>query len=242
VVKRGEIIPKIIGKAPEAEQPPAAELSPITLPESCDTCHTHLVNDGTRLYCPNPACPKKLLHRLKKWVAVLDIRELGEKLIEALFASGRVTQIHELYTLTEAELTPYFLDAESLAKNKTSKGAAKVLSSIMMKRQLSLSQFTAGFDFEGVAENIMELVTAAGFNTLEKLRAAKPEDLAAVYETKKGARTCIAGVSGIGEITAQVIVEGMRECAAEMDAVLKAGVISIAPPVTGALPLSGLSF
>ncbi|MDR2596252.1 MAG: DNA ligase (NAD(+)) LigA, partial [Treponema sp.] len=82
VVKRGEIIPKIEGLAPVSQPKDTEE---IVFPEICDTCGTKLTDAGTRLYCPNIQCPKRLLHRLEKWVSVLDIRELGIKLIKQLF-------------------------------------------------------------------------------------------------------------------------------------------------------------
>jgi DNA ligase (NAD+) len=75
----------------------------------------------------------------------------------------------------------------------------------------------------------MVKITDAGFDTLEKLKAASIADLSAVY--------------GLGEITAAVIIEGLKECAEEIDAVLKTGVITIAtPPPEESLPLRGLSF
>jgi DNA ligase (NAD+) len=87
----------------------------------------------------------------------------------------------------------------------------------------------AGFDFDGVGETIMDKVVAAGFDTLEKLRGAGVEELAAVY--------------GLGEISARTIVEGLSETGEEMDRVLAAGVISIAaPPPSDAQPLRGCSF
>jgi DNA ligase (NAD+) len=107
--------------------------------------------------------------------------------------------------------------------------AAKVVRHIQTIRRLSLAAFVAGFDFEGVGETIMEKVVQAGFDTLETLRAASVEGLAAVY--------------GLGEITARTILEGLRETAAEMDAVLAGGIISIAPPPDrDAQPLRGFSF
>jgi DNA ligase (NAD+) len=107
--------------------------------------------------------------------------------------------------------------------------AAKVVRHIQTKRDLPLAAFVAGFDFEGVAETTMEKIAAAGFDTLEKLRNAQTADLASVY--------------GLGEITAAVIVDGLKECADEMDAVLKTGVITIAlPPPQETQPLRGLSF
>jgi DNA ligase (NAD+) len=154
-------------------------------------------------------------------VSVLDIRELGEKLIQQLFDKERVRHPADLYTLTTEELSLYDRMGEL--------SAAKVLRHIMTPRELSLAAFIAGFDFEGVGELIMEKVVQAGFDTLEKLRAASMEDLAAVY--------------GLGEITARTIYDELRECATEIDAVLAQGVISIAPPPDeAALPLKGYSF
>ena len=218
VVKRGEIIPKIEGLAPVSKE---SELSEIIFPRICAACDTELVDASTRLYCPNPECPKRLLHRLEKWVSVLDIRELGDKLLEQLFEKG-VTQIHQLYELKAEELAEYDRMGEI--------SAAKVIRHIQTKRNLSLAVFVAGFDFEGVAETTIEKIALAGFDTLEKIRGAKAEDLSAIYS--------------LGDITARVITEGLKECAQEMDAVLKTGIITIAePPADSSLqPLRGKSF
>jgi DNA ligase (NAD+) len=223
VVKRGEIIPKIEGLAPPGALPLESleAKEPIQFPEKCSVCGTALVDSGTRLYCPNAGCAKRLLHRLEKWISVLDIRELGDKLIRQLFDKERVRRIADLYTINAQELSDYERMGEL--------SAAKVVRHIRTKRELSLAAFIAGFDLEGVAETTMDKVASAGFNTLEKLRKAAVEDLAGVY--------------GLGEITAKVIVEGLAETAAEMDAALASGVISIAPPPSEeSQPMRGLSF
>jgi DNA ligase (NAD+) len=224
VVKRGEIIPKIEGLAPEGAIDAALlpkEKTAILFPVRCGSCGADLVDGGARLYCPNPLCPKRLHHRLEKWAAVLDIRELGEKLIRRLFDMGRLRQISDLYTLETPELAALDRMGEI--------SAAKVIRHIRGARELSLAAFVAGFDLDGVGEIILDKVAAAGFDTLEKLRAATVEDLAAVY--------------GLGEISARTIVEGLVETAAEMDRVLSAGVISIAaPPSAEGQPLRGRSF
>ena len=217
VVKRGEIIPKIEGLAPIQT---TEENQEIIFPAICSACNAELVDTGTRLYCPNPQCPKRLLHRLEKWVSVLDIRELGEKLLLQLFEKN-IRHIHELYNLKKEELSGY--------ERMGDISAAKVIRHIQTKRELSLAVFVAGFDLEGIAETTMEKIVAAGFDTLEKLRAAQAAELAAVY--------------GLGEITAVIIADGLKECAEEMDAVLKTGVITIAPPPSEeAQPLRGFSF
>jgi DNA ligase (NAD+) len=221
VVKRGEIIPKIEGLAPSNAVSEPAEKSEIVFPTKCLSCGSDLEDTGTRLYCPNSACPKRLHHRLEKWVSVLDIRELGEKLIRQLFDSGRVQNISDLYSLNEAELA----DFERMGELS----AAKVIRHIRTRREISLQAFVAGFDFEGVGELIMEKVVSSGFDTLEKLRSAKTEDLSGIY--------------GLGEITAKTITNGLKECEEEMNKVLSAGIISIAPPPNKEeIPLKGLSF
>ena len=233
VVKRGEIIPKIERLATQVELETQASLAPegaieqageekdIQFPAECLSCKSALEDGGTRLFCPNPFCPKKLHHRLEKWVSVLDIRELGEKLLRQLYDSGRVRLISDLYTLTETELAEFERMGEL--------SAAKVIRHIRSKRELSLAAFVAGFDLEGVGELVMEKAVSSGFDTLKKLRSATLEDLANVH--------------GLGEITAQTIVQGLKECTEEMDNVLAAGIISIAdPPTAEEVPLKGLSF
>jgi DNA ligase (NAD+) len=229
VVKRGEIIPKIEGLAspsPEGAQkglfdPVSTEEKEIRFPTSCGSCGAALEDGGTRLFCPNPDCPKRLHHRLEKWVSVLDIRELGEKLLRQLFDKGRVRHIADLYGLSGEEL------AEFERMGETS--AAKVVRHIRSPRVLPLAAFIAGFDFEGVGELIMEKVVQAGFDTLEKLRSAEAGELAAVY--------------GLGEITARTIYEGLRETAGEIDAVLAQAIVSIAPPpAADTQPFRGYSF
>jgi DNA ligase (NAD+) len=75
----------------------------------------------------------------------------------------------------------------------------------------------------------MEKGCDAGFDTLERLRSAVIADISSMH--------------GLGEITASVIVDGIKECIHEMDAVLKEEVITIAlPPPEESLPLRGLSF
>jgi DNA ligase (NAD+) len=214
IVKRGEIIPKIERLAEEN----TLLTEDIEMPQQCGVCGTSLVDEGARLYCPNAACPKRLLHRLQKWITVLDILEVGEKLINQLFEKGRVIHIADLYTLETDELAQF----DRMGKLS----ADKVVRNIREKRDIPLATFVAGFDFEGIGEVLMEAVVAAGYNTLEKLRAASAEELATVY--------------GIAEDRAVAIKENVEQTTAEMDEALK--YLTIAPPKVTGLPLEGVSF
>ncbi|MCR5495664.1 MAG: NAD-dependent DNA ligase LigA [Treponema sp.] len=221
VVKRGEIIPKIeraLHERPDQE-------SPVMVPEKCESCSSILHDEGSRLFCPNKKCPKRILHQLLKWVQVVDIRDLGESLVNDLFEKGRVSCISDFYTLTVEDLTPFFLNEESLASEKKSLGAEKVYLSIQNHRKMSLATFVAAFDIEGIGETTVEKLVASGFNSLEKLLNMKEEEASSVY--------------GFAEIMAKIAVEGLLENAEEMRS-LSSSYIDIIQSQEG--KLSGKSF
>jgi DNA ligase (NAD+) len=155
------------------------------------------------------------------------VRDFGETLIQSVFDSGRVRSISDLYTLTEAELTPYFLEEESLSKDKKSLGAEKAIQSLYSKTHLPLATFVAGFDIEGIGETLVERLVAAGFDTLEKLLDADADGIAAV--------------NGFAEITANALVEGLARHRKEMLGLTQNGTIAI-EKAEGSLPLVGKSF
>lgn len=213
VTKRGEIIPKI---ERVVESPPGCR--PIEAPTECGSCGAALVDEGTRLYCPNQACPKRDLHRLEKWVWTLSIMDLGYKILRLLFDSGRVRRVRDLYTLTKDELASYDRMGEKSAEN--------ILSAIEERRDVDLATFVAGFDIEGIGLALMQKVVASGYDTLGKLLEAEAGD--------------IAGILGMGPALAGFLVEGLAELGAEMSAIVAEGLVRIKAPGSG--PFSGKSF
>lgn len=224
VVKRGEIIPKIINVVHENS---SEKYKDIEIPKKCSVCNSELIDEGTRLYCPNPLCPKKVLHQLLKWISVVDIRDLGETLITSLFKTGTVNSITDIYSLTPEKLTPYFLNEESIKDEKKSLGAAKVYSSIQSHRKISLEKFIAGFDIEGIGETQVEKIVDAGYNTFEKITALSAEELSTVYS--------------FADILANTFVKGIKSNFEEMKNLLDKKIIELEQPKENAL-LQGKSF
>ena len=222
VVKRGEIIPKIEGVVEEKD----IQTSPIVFPCTCETCGTNLVDDGSRLYCPNKECSKRVLHQLLKFVQTVDIRDLGETLVTELFKDKRLKSISDIYTLSVEELVPYFLNEESQEAEKRSLGAEKVYKSIQAHKRMTLPVFLAGFDIEGFGETLAEKLVQAGFNTIDKLLVATKDQIADVY--------------GFAQIMAHTIVQGLTENAAEMRRLVQDGIITIESASGG--KLEGKSF
>lgn len=224
VTKRGEIIPKIESCIKNSDD---SVLSEIQMPTVCETCGETLTNEGTRLFCPNKNCPKRLLHQIKKWVSVLDIRNLGDTLIKSLFDSKTIQHIKDIYQLTEEKLTPHFLNKESIEKEKKSLGAKKVLVAIEKSRTMELSSFIAGFDIEDMGVTKCEKLIAAGFTSLEKFLSATQEE--------------IQSVDGFADVSAKSLIQGLEENKEEMLFLVQNKIISINEIKTGG-SLVGKSF
>ena len=227
VVKRGEIIPKIESVVPEENSEDVKNLKPVVQPTVCSTCGTALVDEGTRLYCPNKNCSKRILHQLKKWISVVDIRDLGDTLITSLFKEGAVKSITDIYSLDAETLRPFFLNEESMNKEKLSLGAEKVASSIQSHRNVTLARFIAGFDIEGIGETIVEKLISGGYNTLQKMKDATEEQIASVY--------------GFAEIMAHTFAQGLNENYSEMQKLISSGTIKVSEGLSNGI-FAGKSF
>ena len=219
ITKRGEIIPKIESLV---ENPKDA--IPIPIPSHCSLCGAGLIDEDTRLYCPNPECPGKAYHRLEKWLSVIDIKDIGSTLLKRLFEAKRVVRIPDLYTLTMNDLISF----ERIGR----KSAQKILRNIRERNEVSLSQFIAGFDIEGIGLLMAEKLIEAGHDTLDKILAASPAD----FEK----------IAGFAEISAKTLYEGLRLVEEDMRKLVDSGYVRIRPPLPKtqrtANPVSGNSF
>ena len=226
VVKRGEIIPKIEAVIKDD----FALTTPVSYPQKCSVCGSPLKNEGTRLFCPNLKCRKRIHHQLQKWINVIEIRDLGRVLIKDLFDSGDINSISDIYSLTEETLTKHFLQEKTIEQGEVSKGAQKVMASIKKSRRMTLEKFIAGFDIEGIGETMVEKLVEAGFTTLESFLAAKTEDF--------------ANVPGFADITAGILVEGLQENADEMKRLTEGSspTITLETASAGGGKLEGLTF
>ncbi|MFI3257000.1 MAG: helix-hairpin-helix domain-containing protein, partial [Spirochaetales bacterium] len=180
---------------------------------------TELRDEGTRLYCPNAACSKRLHHRIEKWVNVLDIRDFGVTLIKRLYEIKRLASISDIYTLKEEELA----ELDGLG----AKSAKKIIASIQSRRTITLAQFIAGFDIENIGETLAEKLIEAGFTDLSALLNAGEDD--------------IARVPGFAKITAGILCRGLEECRHEMLFLTENNIINIKTITNDAL-LAGKTF
>ena len=143
-----------------------------------------------------------------------------------MFNKGVLKSVADIYRLTEDSLTPFFLNADSMEKEKDSLGAKKVYESIQSHKKMSLSVFIAGLDIEGIGETTVQKLIDAGYTNLEKLQNASVDSIASVY--------------GFAEIMAKTFKKGLEENHSLIKELLEEGLVSLEE--TGEGKLTGKSF
>ena len=215
ISKRGDIIPKIervLSTPPDAQD--------IRMTTQCETCNTALINEGTKLYCPNNECPKRNYHRLQKWLKKLAVKYFSEKLmLRKLFDTGKVQQIADLYSLKVSDLTKFEGVKEASAK--------KALDNLFAVKEIRLERFIAGFNIENIGERLVKKIVDAGYDSLDKIRNASVSQL--------------SKVEGFAEITAKYLLDGVNTLYPHMCEVLQTNKISIQEKKMAG-KLEGLSF
>lgn len=73
---------------------------------SCPKCGSDLVENesGALIYCGNSQCIGRKVGDVVIWLQRLGIKGIGEKTIERLFDSGVISQVQDIYSVTEEQL------------------------------------------------------------------------------------------------------------------------------------------
>ncbi len=218
VERKGDVIPQVVrvvshenGKRPRR-------------PRKCPECRARLELESKYLRCPNPECPKKAYGDVKRWIDELDIDAIGEKWITILIEGELVEDPADLYRLKAEQLLPLERMGKTLAE--------KMVRNIEESRKPPLDVFIAGLNVPEFSRQRAQMLVEAGHDTLEKVLALSPEE--------------IAEVKGFGEILAERVHEGLHAREARIQKLLDAGV-EIAPPTASAEasaegPLAGKTF
>jgi DNA ligase (NAD+) len=130
------------------------------------------VDEGSRLFCPNELCPNKELHRIEKWISILEIRDFGAALVRKLHAQGLVKSISDLYLLEKNDLLSLDRMGETLS--------LKLLHNLRQKTEIDLADFIAAFDIDNVGPLVARKLVDGGLDSLEAMFAADTEHLVSI--------------------------------------------------------------
>ena len=189
--KAGDVIPEIVG--PVVDLRDGSERA-FEMPTHCPDCKTELraEKEGDKdIRCPNArSCPAQLRERLFALAgrSALDIEMLGWEGATALLEAGVVTDEGDLFRLTVDDLArvPLYTRAAKKSDAEESAHAGRVLSAngerfvanLSSARQKPLWRVIVALSIRHVGPTAARAL-AEHFRTLEAIRAASAEELAA---------------------------------------------------------------
>ncbi|MDD3835342.1 MAG: NAD-dependent DNA ligase LigA [Sulfurimonas sp.] len=103
ILRSGDVIPKIIKVLTHERD--GSEVA-YKRPTHCPICKGELLDEGVLLKCQNLECPSRVVNSIIYFASKpsLNIDGLGVKIVEALFNSGLVKSVVDLFSLTKEQL------------------------------------------------------------------------------------------------------------------------------------------
>jgi DNA ligase (NAD+) len=146
------------------------------MPKKCPICGFFVTQreaaskneDTVAFYCTNDDCPAKHTRGLIHFVHMLDIYEVGPKIIDRLQDEGLITDAADLFTLTEADLSGLERFGEKSAQN--------IIAAIAEKKTPPLDRFIASLGISNVGVETARDI-ALYFGSFEKFWQGNTDSL-----------------------------------------------------------------
>jgi DNA ligase (NAD+) len=144
----------------------------------CPACGTLLEKVEAMHYCKNPKCRARHVESLIHFVSkvAMDIKGLGEKIIEDLYQVGLVQTIPDLYRLHLKKQALLAMEGYS------DKSVDQMVASIEASKQRSLEKLLVGLGIKEVGEKTAKQL-AKRFLSMQHLAHASAQDLLAMDDT-----------------------------------------------------------
>ncbi|MCW1888558.1 MAG: NAD-dependent DNA ligase LigA [Candidatus Moranbacteria bacterium] len=198
--KAGDIIPEIVSVLVDLRNGKEVK---VAMPRACPLCGspTERKKMGEKeelsaaLYCSNDNCYavelQNIIHGVSK--KGFNIVGLGEKVVEQLMAEELVSDLGDIFTLTEGDLLPL----ERFAPKSTQ----KLLLSIAKSKTIAGPKFLYALGIRYIGEETAELL----FEALPVIHEEKPTKWGRAL--KELSREEIEGINGIGKAVAESLKE-----------------------------------
>lgn len=175
VEKGGEIIPKIVGVKVEDRNTNSEKIDFLT---HCPECSVELERKEGEVqhFCPNDLhCPPQVKGRIEHFIGrkAMNIDGLGSETVDALYQSGLVKNIADLYTLTFDQL----LKLERMAE----KSANNLLKSLIESKKVPFERVLFALGIRFVGETVAKKLANA-LKNIDNIALATIEDLIQIEE------------------------------------------------------------
>jgi len=175
IQKAGDVIPEVVQVLTEMRTNQAKKFS---MPKVCPVCGARVekrdaqTKDSTvAYYCTNDDCPAKHTRAMIHFVHMLDIYEVGPKVIDRLQEEGLISDAADLFALTEADLSGLERFGEKSAQN--------IIAAIADKKHPPLDRFIASLGIQHVGVETARDI-ALHFGSFQKFWDARTEAFDAI--------------------------------------------------------------
>ncbi len=173
--KAGEVIPEVVQVVGDKRSNTAIK---VVMIKDCPACHQPLVKIEAMHYCRNLSCPARnvesVIHFASK--SAMDIRGLGDKIIQDLFEFGFIQSSADLYQLKERRHDLLQVDGYS------DKSVDLILEAIEVSKKRSLEKLIVGLGIKEIGEKTAKQL-AKRFLNLTSLSQATYQDLISLEDT-----------------------------------------------------------
>ena len=166
VVRSKDVIPKIVKVVRKNDY--SQKIIP---PKECPECGSKVEKEDTIYYCKNDFCGARLSKALLHWLNILNIKSIGDKLIDALIDCGKLKSIPDFYRLQLEDI--YTLERQG------EKNATKVLREINDKKEITIAELLAGLNIRNLSVKRAEMLED-NFGSLENIINLKTKDIMAL--------------------------------------------------------------
>jgi DNA ligase (NAD+) len=146
ITRSGGVIPYVIGRR-------SGEYGYIPKkPNACPACGSDIYQDGAFIKCTNYDCSAQSIGRILQFCSkeCMDIRNIGDRVVEDLVLFGIVENISDLYTLKGRYTVEELVDI--LGEGYGSKSIEKMLASIELSKEKTFANVIAGLSIPNVGK------------------------------------------------------------------------------------------
>jgi DNA ligase (NAD+) len=188
VTRAGEVIPQVLGPV---IKPGVRRKRPYEPPDKCPVCGSAVERppDEVAIYCPNVSCPGRILESIVHFAArnAMDIRGLGYETVRALLEAKLIHDVADLYDRRKLDLL-HLLSLDGFAE----KSAEHLLKAIDASKRQPLSTLLFALGIRHVGAQGAKLL-ARHFGTMDRLKKAKEEEIAAIRGVGPAIAAAVAG-------------------------------------------------
>ena len=143
ISRAGDVIPQITEVLKDMR---TGKEKSFTMPADCPVDGSPVVRDGVAYRCSNKKCGARNSETIRHFVsrAAFDIRGLGEKIIDRFIDEGLISDVADIFTLTEGDIETLERFGERSAQN--------IVREIAEHKRVSLPRFLYGLGIIHVGE------------------------------------------------------------------------------------------